>query len=57
MARLPAPAITALNVGTAGQTVEAAVSSVTAFVEGDGHVEFGITNNDLANAIASIIKF
>lgn len=50
-------AITALNVGTAGQTLEAAASSVTAFVEGDGWVEFGVTNNDLANAIATLLAF
>lgn len=36
-------AITALNgTTTAGQTLEVAVSSVTAFVEGDGYVEFTI---------------
>jgi hypothetical protein len=39
-------AITALNVGTAGQTVEAAVSAVTAFAEGDGYVEFVVQNTD-----------
>lgn len=39
-------AITALNVGTAGQTVEAAVSAVTAFLEGDGYVEFVVQNTD-----------
>lgn len=50
-------AITALNTGTAGQTIEAAISSVTAFAEGDGWFEFGVTNNDLANAIATLIKF
>lgn len=33
-------AITALNTGTAGQTIEAIVSAVTAFVEGDGNVEW-----------------
>lgn len=38
--------ITALNVGTAGQTVEAAVSAVTAFAEGDGYVEFVVQNTD-----------
>lgn len=43
-----ASAITALNVGTAGQTLEVVASSVTAFVEGDGFVEFTVTNNDLA---------
>lgn len=46
--------ITAANTGTAGQTVEAAVSAVTAFVEGGGWIEFGVTNLDLANAIASL---
>jgi hypothetical protein len=36
-------AITANNgTTTAGQTVEVAVSAVTAFVEGDGYVEFTI---------------
>lgn len=50
-------AITALNIGTAGQTVEAATSSVTAFVEGDGYIEFNVTNNDLANTIATLIAF
>lgn len=50
-------AITALNTGTAGQTAEVATSAVTAFVEGDGWVEFSVTNNDLANAIATLIKF
>lgn len=37
-------AITALNTGTAGQTVEALVSAVTAFIEGDGQVEWQIQN-------------
>lgn len=37
-------AITGANTGTAGQTVEAAISSVTAFLEGSAHIEFGITN-------------
>lgn len=50
-------AITALNTGAAGDTVEAAVSSVTAFVEGSGHIELGITNKDLANAIATILAY
>lgn len=40
-------AITAGNVGTAGQTVEAAVSGVTAFAEGDGYVEFVVQNTSL----------
>jgi len=48
-------AITALNVGTAGQTLEIAVSSVTAFTEGSGHVEFTIVNNSRANAVATQI--
>ena len=47
--------ITAGNTGTAGQTLEVAVSSVTAFVEGTAEVEFNVTNNDLANAVATII--
>jgi hypothetical protein len=38
-------AITALNTGTAGQNVGALVSAVTAFAEGDGYVEFGLTRN------------
>lgn len=37
-------AITAGNTGTAAQTVGVAASAVTAFVEGDGYVEFGLTN-------------
>lgn len=36
--------ITALNTGAAGNTVGVAVSAVTAFVEGDGYVEFNVTN-------------
>lgn len=47
-------AITATNVGTAGQTLEFAVSSVTAFTAGDAYIEFGVTNNDMANSISSI---
>lgn len=39
---------------TAGQTIEVTVSGVTAFVEGDGYVEFTVSNNDLANAIATL---
>lgn len=39
-----ASSITAGNTFTAGQTIEFAVSSVTAFVEGSGVVEFDITN-------------
>ncbi len=48
-------AITAANTGTAGQTLEVTASAITAFVEGDGYVEFTVTNNDLANAIATLI--
>jgi len=47
--KMDATAITAANVGTAGQTLEFAVSSVTAFTEGNGYVEFTVTNNDKAN--------
>lgn len=39
---------------TAGQTIEVTVSSVTTFVEGDGYVEFVVSNNDMANAIATL---
>jgi hypothetical protein len=42
-----ASAITALNVGAAGSTLEVAASAVTAFVEGDGYVEFTVA--DLGN--------
>lgn len=45
--RVDSTAITALNTFTAGQTVEAIVSSVTAFVEGDGYLELDVTNTDL----------
>lgn len=38
-------AITAANTGAGGATLEVAVSGVTAFVEGDGYVEFNITYN------------
>lgn len=50
-------AVTAGGTGAAGGTVEFALSSVTAFVEGDGYFEVTVTNNDLANAIATLIKF
>ncbi len=43
-------AVTAGNVGTAGQTVGATASSVTAFAEGSGFIEFTVTNLDLLNA-------
>lgn len=38
--------ITALNVGAAGNSVGVAVSAVTAFIEGDGYVEFNVTNTN-----------
>lgn len=38
-------AITAGNTGTAGQNVGALISAVTAFAEGDGYIEFGLTRN------------
>ena len=38
--------ITAGNTGTAGQTIEGAVSAVTAFLEGSGYLEFGVTNTN-----------
>jgi hypothetical protein len=41
-------AVTATNTGVAGDLINIAVSAVTAFVEGTGHVEVSITNNDLA---------
>jgi hypothetical protein len=37
-----ASAITALNLGAAGSTLEVTASAVTAFVEGDGWVEFTV---------------
>lgn len=40
-------AITAGNTFTAGQKIGFAVSSVTAFVEGDGYIELGVSNTDL----------
>lgn len=39
--------ITAGNTGTAGQTVGVVVSGVTAFVEGDGYIEYNVTNTNL----------
>lgn len=38
--------ITALNVGVAGNSVGVAASAVTAFAEGDGYVEFNVTNTN-----------
>lgn len=46
--------ISGSNVGTAGQTLEIAVSGVTTFTEGWGHVELSVTNTDLAATIAAI---
>lgn len=40
-------AVTGTNTGTAGQTLGVTASAVTTFVEGDGWVEFNVTNNDL----------
>lgn len=47
-------AVSALNAGTAGQTLEIAVSAVTTFTEGVGMVELSVTNNDLAATIAAV---
>lgn len=47
-------AITANNVGTAGQTLEFAVSAVTPFTEGLGHVELTYQDMDMAATIAAI---
>lgn len=47
-------AISGTNTGTAGQTLEAIVSGVTAFTEGYGHLEINISNLDLAATIAAI---
>lgn len=46
--------ITALNAGVAGDTLEYAISSVTAFAEGNGWFEATVINKDLANALASL---
>ena len=46
--------ISGANTGTAGQTLEIAVSAVTTFSEGYGHVELSITNTDLSATIAAI---
>ena len=48
-------AVTALNVGTAGQTIEVVVSGTTPFIEGSGWIGFTIINNSSANAAATII--
>jgi hypothetical protein len=47
-------AVTAGGAGTAGQTLEFAISAVTAFVEGGGWFEVDVRNDDLANALSSI---
>lgn len=47
-------AISGANTGTAGQLAEIAVSGVTAFTEGVGHVELSITNTDLAATLAAM---
>lgn len=47
-------AITAGNTGTAGQTVGVISSSVTSFSEGDGFLEFNVTNTDLSATLAAI---
>lgn len=45
--------ITAGNAGLAGQTIGVTASSVTAFVEGSGWVEFTVLNKSLASAMAT----
>jgi hypothetical protein len=47
-------AVTAANTGAATDTLEFAVSAVTAFVEGNGFIEASVQNLDLADAIASL---
>jgi hypothetical protein len=46
-------AITALNVGAAGDTIDIVASAVTAFAEGTGWIEATIINNSRANAAAT----
>lgn len=48
-------AITALNVGAAGDTIDIVASAVTAFVEGTGWIEATIINTSRANATATIL--
>lgn len=48
-------AITALNVGTAGQTIDIVASAVTTFVEGTGWIEATVINKSRANAAATMI--
>lgn len=47
-------AISGNNTGTAGQTIDALVSGVTAFAEGYGHIELNVTNTDLTATLAAI---
>jgi len=47
-------AITGGNTGTAGQTIGFVSSSVTAFSEGDGFMEFNVTNLDQTAWIAAV---
>jgi len=47
-------AISGANVGTAGQTLEIAVSGVTTFTEGYGRIELSVTNTDLAATVAAM---
>jgi hypothetical protein len=51
-----ASAITAGGTGAEGGTLEVVVSSVTAFVEGDGWVEANVTNWSAANALATLAQ-
>lgn len=51
---LAGSAVTALNVGTAADTISLTGSAVTAFVEGSGWILLKIQNMDTANAIASL---
>lgn len=47
-------AITGLNTGTAGQTIELGVTVGTVFTAGDGWFEFNVTNTDLTSTLAAI---
>lgn len=46
--------ITAGNVGTGTNTLSFTTSSVTTFVEGEGHLEATVVNLDLANTLSSL---
>ena len=48
-------AITAANTFTAAQTIGFAVSSVTAFSEGEGVIELTVANLDLADSLSTVI--